>query len=245
MASKTASGRKKAVILLVNKPDWFEPGEMTYLGFNNDKSEVPTVLSDKIDFSIDYTDTTKTYLDGSSYNTNHTSGDYSGINNTAFIAAGANKIIRCTVVSDGSVVRNSNAGNYYTSEGTSKVRFTFPRKGLFQIKVAPFGSIQFFSTNGLADNIDTYYIDGTRTFSFSGGTTEVPDAHTSGGANFGHNLSLYKVRYATTNAFISDATLTNQFLRDYIGQYGRGQSGYKQLILSTGAGPRKRYPSCI
>ena len=232
--SKTASGRKKAVILLVNKPDWFEPGEMTYLGFNNDKSEVPTVLSDKIDFSINYTDTSKTYLDGSSYNTNHTSGDYSGINNTAFIAAGPNKVIRCTV-SSGSVARNSNAGNYYTSAGTSKIRLTFPCKGLFQIKVAPFGSIQFFNTNGLADNINTYYIDGTRTFSFAGGTTGVPNAHTSGGTNFGHNLSVYKVRYATTNAFISDATLTNQFLRDYIGQYARDNSGYKQLILSTGA----------
>ena len=40
--TKLKSSRKKAVILLVNKPDWFEPGEMTYLGFNNDFSEVPT-----------------------------------------------------------------------------------------------------------------------------------------------------------------------------------------------------------
>ncbi|MDR3155715.1 MAG: hypothetical protein LBT90_01255, partial [Holosporaceae bacterium] len=31
--SKTTSGRKKALIMLVNKPDWFEPQELTYLGF--------------------------------------------------------------------------------------------------------------------------------------------------------------------------------------------------------------------
>ena len=133
--SKTTSGRKKAVILLVNKPDWFEPGEMTYLGFNNDFSEVPTVLSDKIDFSIDYSDTSKKFLDGSSYNTNHTEGDFSGIDNTAFLAAGANKILKCTVIS-GSVTRDTTSG-YYCSPNTSKIRLSFPHKGLIKIVVKP------------------------------------------------------------------------------------------------------------
>ena len=88
----------------------------------------------------------------------------------------------------------------------------------------------------MADNVGTYTVDGTRTFSFAGSTsTPSSSVHSSGGKNFGHNLSVYKVRYTATNAFISDAVLTNQWLRDYIGQYGRSGSGYKQLILNTGA----------
>ncbi|MCR4555191.1 MAG: hypothetical protein K5766_00050 [Alphaproteobacteria bacterium] len=43
-------GRKKALILIVNKPDWFEPGELTYLGFDNDYSETLAVESDLIRF---------------------------------------------------------------------------------------------------------------------------------------------------------------------------------------------------
>lgn len=67
LPSKTTSGRKKVLILVVNKPDHFEPNELTYIGFNNDWSEVPAMESDKIDFSIDYSDTSKKYPDGSSY----------------------------------------------------------------------------------------------------------------------------------------------------------------------------------
>ncbi len=48
--SKTTTGRKKALILVVNKPDWFEPGELTYIGFDNDYSETPAVESDEIRF---------------------------------------------------------------------------------------------------------------------------------------------------------------------------------------------------
>ena len=116
--SKTTSGRKKAVILLVNKPDWFEPGEMTYLGFNNDKSEVPTVLSDKIDFSINYNNT-QYAVDGSTYTG----------------PKGPNKILSYSLQS-GSVSYDSTAG-YYTSPDTSKIRLSFPHKGLLQLKVAP------------------------------------------------------------------------------------------------------------
>jgi hypothetical protein len=66
--SKLATGRKKALILVVNKPDWFEPGELTYLGFDNDYSEIPMVESDKIDFSINYGDTLRKFFGGSAYN---------------------------------------------------------------------------------------------------------------------------------------------------------------------------------
>jgi hypothetical protein len=52
--SKMTLERRKALILIVNKPDWFEPGELTYLGFNNDFSEIPMIKSDIIDFSINF-----------------------------------------------------------------------------------------------------------------------------------------------------------------------------------------------
>ncbi len=51
---KTSPGRKKVLILVVNKPDYFEPGELTYLGFNNDYAEFSGIESDKIDFTIPY-----------------------------------------------------------------------------------------------------------------------------------------------------------------------------------------------
>jgi hypothetical protein len=66
--SKTTTNRKKALILVVNKPDWFEPMELTYLGFDNDYSEIPMAESDKIDFSINYADTTRKFADGTAYN---------------------------------------------------------------------------------------------------------------------------------------------------------------------------------
>jgi hypothetical protein len=66
---KTAAGRKKALILVVNKPDWFEPRKLTYLGFDNDNSEIPMAESDCIRFDIDYSDTNRRFADGSNYNT--------------------------------------------------------------------------------------------------------------------------------------------------------------------------------
>ena len=77
--NKTTSGRKKAVILIVNKPDWFEPRELTYIGFDNDFSEFPMAESDKIRFDVNYSDTSRRFADGSSYNTNHMTGTYAGI----------------------------------------------------------------------------------------------------------------------------------------------------------------------
>ncbi|MDR0677097.1 MAG: hypothetical protein LBF57_00220, partial [Holosporaceae bacterium] len=65
--SKTTTGRKKALILVVNKPDWFEPGELTHLGFDNDFSEIPMIESDCIRFDIDYSDTSRKFANGSSY----------------------------------------------------------------------------------------------------------------------------------------------------------------------------------
>ncbi|MDR1236005.1 MAG: hypothetical protein LBJ96_03275 [Holosporaceae bacterium] len=48
------SNKKQALILVVNKPDYFAPNELTYLGFDNDFSEVPMVESEVIDFSQNF-----------------------------------------------------------------------------------------------------------------------------------------------------------------------------------------------
>lgn len=48
--SKMDIERAKALILVVNEPDHFESEELTYLGFNNDFSEIPMAESDYIAF---------------------------------------------------------------------------------------------------------------------------------------------------------------------------------------------------
>jgi hypothetical protein len=46
--------KKKAIIFVVNGPDRFEPNELTYLGFNNDASEVPMFEADTINFNQNF-----------------------------------------------------------------------------------------------------------------------------------------------------------------------------------------------
>ncbi|MDR2158262.1 MAG: hypothetical protein LBO02_03035, partial [Holosporaceae bacterium] len=64
-AHPARNAKKRAIILVANAPDHFEPQELTYLGFNNDNSEIPMQESDKIDFSVDYSDASQKFLDGS------------------------------------------------------------------------------------------------------------------------------------------------------------------------------------
>ena len=116
-----------------------------------------------------------------------------------------------------------------------------PIGSVLHVKATPatlIGSITFYGDNGVEDNVGTYTFSGTKTFKFSGGKDPSGEYCTSvtssRGVNFGHNLSKYKVRYSVNNAKITSATLSNQYLRDYCGQYGREQSGYKQLILNDG-----------
>ncbi|MBR2137620.1 MAG: hypothetical protein IJ852_06690, partial [Alphaproteobacteria bacterium] len=129
--SKTTSGRKKAIILLVNKPDWFEPGELTYLGFDNDASEIPMAESDKIDFSINYSDTSYKFLDGTAYNGT---------------IAGPKKILRIERVSGSNLTYNN---GYYEANGTYRLKF--PRKGMVKLKVAQpktyTGTVTFYTDN--------------------------------------------------------------------------------------------------
>ncbi|MCR5225408.1 MAG: hypothetical protein K6C34_04960 [Alphaproteobacteria bacterium] len=50
MAHPARNNKKKAVILVVNAPNNFEPNELTYLGFSNDGVPLPMSESDVIDF---------------------------------------------------------------------------------------------------------------------------------------------------------------------------------------------------
>lgn len=115
---KPNSTRKKVLILVVNKPDWFEPCELTYLGFDNDYSEVPMVESDRIDFHTNYSDLTLKYADGSSYDNK---------------IRGQSKILLAET--DAGVVYNNDAKYYESEEGT--VTLKFPRKALVKVVVEP------------------------------------------------------------------------------------------------------------
>ena len=115
---KPNSTRKKVLILVVNKPDWFEPCELTYLGFDNDYSEVPMVESDRIDFHTNYSDLTLKYADGSSYDNK---------------IRGQSKILLAET--DAGVVYNNDTKYYECDEGT--VTLKFPRKALVKVVVEP------------------------------------------------------------------------------------------------------------
>ncbi len=141
--SKEASGRKKALILLVNKPDYFEPGELTYVGFDNDYSDIPTYESDRINFSINYSDTTKKLFYNNSYNGT---------------IAGPKKILKYT---GGTLSK----GTYYYASGTVTGRLSFPHKGVVMIRVDRYSSSStatFKFTN--ANNSTSYTITRPRTF---------------------------------------------------------------------------------
>lgn len=120
LQSKKKQGRKKVLILLVNKPDWFEPGELTYLGFDNDYSDVSTYESDKIDFSINYSDTSKRFLDA----------DKTRFDGTI---AGTKRLL-IYKTTEGTVSFNSSTGIRQCTE-SAKGRLTFPNKGTVILKV--------------------------------------------------------------------------------------------------------------
>ena len=101
--SKTTENRKKAIVLIVNKPDWFEPGELTYLGFDNDFSEIPMIESDCIRGDIDYSDTNKYFADGTKYDGT---------------VQGAKKILKLT-----GFTRNATSGYYECASGTATLKF--------------------------------------------------------------------------------------------------------------------------
>lgn len=116
--SKLTAGRKKAVILIVNKPDWFEPNEMTYLGFDNDFSEMPFVESDCINFHTDFSDGSKRFAEGSAYDGT---------------IQGQKKILTYAL---SNVIRNATTG-YYECTGDGTATLNFPKRCLVKVVVEP------------------------------------------------------------------------------------------------------------
>lgn len=129
--SKNTPGRKKILILLVNKPDFFEHGELTYLGFNNDFSEIPLIESDCIRFDIDYSDNSKYFADGTKYNGS---------------IQGAKKILKYETTS-GTLTRNTASGYYETSSAATG-KLSFPQKYLLKLVVEPLNTIEWNNNIG-------------------------------------------------------------------------------------------------
>jgi hypothetical protein len=85
--------------------------------------------------------------------------------------------------------------------------------------------IEFYDNNGITQNKGKHYIYGDETITFDGpkkvnnwtdGNIKFgPDNYTTGGVNFGHNLSIKKVKYKTNNVIIKNVSLTDQVLRFY------------------------------
>lgn len=116
----------------------------------------------------------------------------------------------------------------------------------------PYGTVNFSSENGVSAcktvsgekvPLDTDYKFYNETeFVFSGpnlpisGSTTISRQSSSGGVNFGHNLSIYKVKYSLNNALINEnnSYIIKQVIRNYFGYYGRGLTSYKPLILNNG-----------
>lgn len=113
--SKRTSGRKKALILMVNKPDFFEHKELTYLGFDNDYAEISMIESDKIRFDIDYDNSSNKDIYGNSFGGK---------------IEGHKRILKYSTVS-GSITKN---GSCY-SVTSGKGRLTLPKKGLVTLTV--------------------------------------------------------------------------------------------------------------
>jgi hypothetical protein len=176
------SGKKKAIIFVVNSPDRFEPNELTYLGFNNDASEIPMIESDKIDFSYNY---------GAPTNDVRTSPV---------------KSTKGALVYTGDGTYNTTLGSYVVTSGNGKL--TFPQKGILKIVVAASqspSSCSFTNINNVSQRIEfdkenvassltqntTYSITGTKTFYLT--PDQISDVQDADG-NYCVNFSLANVR---------------------------------------------------
>lgn len=207
--------KKNFVVIIVNKPSTFEPHEMTYLGFDNDGAEMPISEADMIAFK----QTAKTL-------------------NLAEVNAktewkSAKGLIKIEKADDDTTwdFRESEGGLY--CNGTFKI--TFANKNLISLRVKDaISKVEIYDDNRPKNSEHTNIhdiISGT-TFKFSGpknffknedasqgiidsDTASMRNFSTTGGKNFGHNLSLNKLRYRVEAAKVKDAVLSNQVLRHY------------------------------
>ncbi len=233
------SEKKQVVIIIANAPDNFEPVELTYLGFNNDASEVPMFESDTAQFSNDG------YV--------FKDGGYQGVKGA----------IKCSI--SGAHITE---GTGLVSDGEQTMKISFPHKSIVKI-VASRGdpaTVTFFEDNGVEDNVitdpatgedysltetfekedtnnntskksRTHKVIGTANFFFNGDTNirnminnkvALQDISTTGGKNFGHNLSVKKLKYRAKRCHLNRSTLSNQVLRFY-GYYNKNELN-KDLI---------------
>jgi hypothetical protein len=107
-APPSRNAKKAAVIIIINEPDHFEPSELTYLGFNNDASEIPMFESDTINFGYNY--------------------------GTDPIAGAKGSLVFTTT--QGNVIYNTEGGeNHYETYGSITGKLTFPAKGVIKLVV--------------------------------------------------------------------------------------------------------------
>ncbi|MDR2782147.1 MAG: hypothetical protein LBB21_06910 [Holosporaceae bacterium] len=111
--SKMTKGRKKVLILVVNKPDWFESNELTYLGFDDDFNVVSKIATETIDFSTTVTRSQNGILvfDSSGVNYNTTSGYFECTSGTGILSFSNKYLVKIVV-------------EQKDDEGTGIVKFT-------------------------------------------------------------------------------------------------------------------------
>lgn len=207
--------KKNFIVIIVNKPSTFEPHEMTYLGFDNDGAEMPISEADMIAFK----QTAKTL-------------------NLAEVNAktewkSAKGLIKIEKANNDTTwdFRESEGGLY--CNGTFKI--TFANKNLINLRVKDaISRVEILGDNRPSNSEHTGLHDliSDATFKFSGpknffidndasrgiidsDTAGIGNYSTTGGKNFGHNLSLNKLRYRVEAAKVKDAVLSNQILRHY------------------------------
>ncbi len=150
MAHPKRNSKKKAVILVVNAPNHFEPGELTYLGFNNDAAELPMSESDVINFSnpikgsggtIQGTKGIITYSGAGYYDSENNEFVCDGTGTLAFPKKGLVKIV---VAKASQTFKGQNSGRH---EFTSEQTFTFDGPVLPNNNIYGYGTV-YNSTQG-------------------------------------------------------------------------------------------------
>ncbi len=223
------NNKKRVVVVIANAPDNFEPQEMTYLGFNNDFSEIPMIESDTILFNKD-----RGYL--------YEDGKYKGAKGAVSFESQYGGIEE---EKEGGEA--GERGGYVFQENEAPnvtARISFPNKAMLRIvteRVIP-STVEVYNDNGIADNVDTFaFWGGTKTLNFQG-PQQIPDFtdlntkfqqgnYTTKGPNFGHNLSTKKLKINFSKCKLTRAFLKNQILRFY-GVYDSSEIG-KPMIPNT------------
>lgn len=244
----TRDKKQPIVVIIANAPDNFEPVELTYLGFDNDASEIPMYESDTILF------------DSGGYVKKN--GKYLGVKGVINYSTTGTTIIHNELEgSSGSTTEDrefmSNGyGLLYKSKGTATI--SFPNKGILKIVVSrneP-ASVTIQGDRDITQHknekinvlgTQSVNFDGPKNFveaKWSSGYHEYQGNKTTQGPNFGHNLSTNKLKLKTKWCNLISAKLSNQVLR-YYGEYDNSECNNKGLITSGEKDLRSRMDPCI